>query len=48
MLAAAEAGRTPAADRPLLGVLLGDLGPWLAAEYVRVHGRKTPRPHSSG
>ena len=48
MLAAAEAGRTRAADRPLLGVLIGDLGPWLAAEYVRVHGRKAPRPHSSG
>jgi len=48
MLAAAEAGRTRAADRPLLGELIGDLGPWLAAEYVRVHGRKAPRPHSSG
>lgn len=48
MLAAAEAGRTQAADRPLLGMLIGDLGPWLAAEYVRVHGRKAPRPHSSG
>ena len=48
MLAAAEAGRTRAADRPLLGVLIGDLGPWLAAEYVRVHGRKAPRPHSPG
>jgi uncharacterized protein len=48
MLAAAEAGRTRAADRPLLGVLLGDLGPWLAAEYARVHGRKAPRAHSPG
>lgn len=48
MLAAAEAGRTQAADRPLLGMLIGDLGPWLADEYVRVHGRKTPRTHSSG
>jgi hypothetical protein len=48
MLAAAEAGRTQAADRPLLGVLTGDLSPWLAAEYVRVQGRKTPRNHSSG
>ena len=48
MLAAAEAGRTQAADRPLLGALTGDLGPWLAAEYARVHGRKTPRDHSSG
>jgi hypothetical protein len=48
MLAAAEAGRNQAADRPLLGMLVGDLGPWLAAEYVRVHGRKAPRPHPPG
>jgi hypothetical protein len=24
-------------------MLIDDLGPWLAAEYVAVHGRKTPR-----
>ena len=48
MRAAAEAGRAQAADRPLLAALVGDLGPWLAAEYARVHGRKAPRDHSSG
>jgi hypothetical protein len=45
MLAAAQAARNQEADRPLLGMLTGDLGPWLAAEYVRVHGQKAPRPH---
>jgi predicted nucleotidyltransferase len=43
MLAAAAAAREPAADRQVLGMLTGDLGPWLADEYARVHGRKAPR-----
>jgi uncharacterized protein len=43
MAAAAEIGRAPAADRAVLTMLIDDLGPWLAAEYVAVHGRKTPR-----
>ena len=44
MLAAAAAARAPAAGRPLLTMLVEDLGPWLAAEYTAVHGRKAPRP----
>jgi hypothetical protein len=40
---AAAAARTPTADQALLGMLIDDLGPWLAAEYLAVHGRKTPR-----
>jgi hypothetical protein len=43
MEAAAAIGRAPAADRAVLTMLLDDLGPWLAAEYTAVHGRKTPR-----
>jgi GNAT superfamily N-acetyltransferase/predicted nucleotidyltransferase len=43
MRTAAAAGLTPTADRSVLGMLVNDLGPWLAAEYVSVHGRKTPR-----
>jgi predicted nucleotidyltransferase len=43
MRAAAAAGRTPTASEPLLSMLVNDLGRWLAAEYLRVHGRKTPR-----
>jgi hypothetical protein len=48
MLAAAAAARAPAADRRLLAMLTGDLGPWLAAEYAAVHGRKAPRAHPPG
>ena len=48
MRAAAAAAREPAADRGLLEMLVGDLGPWLAAEYVSVHGRKAPRPYPPG
>ncbi|MGH3212666.1 MAG: nucleotidyltransferase domain-containing protein [Trebonia sp.] len=48
MKVAAAAGRTPTADRSVLGVLVGDLGPWLAAEYDAAHGRKTPRPGDAG
>jgi hypothetical protein len=43
MRAAAEAARAPTVGRPVLGMLIYDLGPWLAAEYASVHGRKTPR-----
>jgi uncharacterized protein len=43
MKTAAKTGRTPTADRPILSMLIDDLGPWLAAEYASVHGRKTPR-----
>jgi uncharacterized protein len=43
MRTAAAAARAPAADRAVLTMLINDLGPWLAAEYVSVHGRKTPR-----
>ena len=43
MAAAAAIGRAPAADRTVLTMLIDDLGPWLAAEYTAVHGRKTPR-----
>lgn len=41
---AAEAARQTTADRTTLGMLIDDLGPWLAAEYLATHGRKTPRP----
>jgi uncharacterized protein len=43
MKAAAAAARTPTADRSLLSMLINDLGPWLAGEYLAVHGPKTPR-----
>lgn len=43
MLTAATVARAPTTDRPIFAMLINDLGPWLAAEYVRVHGRKTPR-----
>jgi len=40
---AAAVAREPTADRAVLALLIGDLGPWLAAEYVAEHGRKAPR-----
>jgi uncharacterized protein len=43
MQAALAAARTPATGSSLLGMLINDFGPWLAAEYTAVHGRKTPR-----
>lgn len=43
MQVAAAVGRTPTADRSILIMLIDDLGPWLAAEYISVHGRKAPR-----
>ncbi|MFJ8864903.1 nucleotidyltransferase domain-containing protein [Streptomyces sp. NPDC102473] len=44
MRVAASAGRTPSPDPAALGMLIDDLGPWLAAEYTAVHGEKAPRP----
>jgi uncharacterized protein len=44
MRIAAATARTPSADPAVLGMLIDDLGPWLAAEYTAVHGQKAPRP----
>lgn len=44
MRTAAAVGRAPSADPAVLGALIDDLGPWLAAEYTAVHGEKRPRP----
>ncbi|MFJ8154261.1 nucleotidyltransferase domain-containing protein [Streptomyces sp. NPDC094468] len=41
---AAERGQDPVGDRAVLRSYVDDLGPWLADEYARVHGVKTPRP----
>ncbi|MFD3586527.1 nucleotidyltransferase [Streptomyces sp. NPDC058683] len=41
---AAESGYEPVGDRAVLRTYVDDLGPWLADEYARVHGVKTPRP----
>ncbi|MEW2626361.1 nucleotidyltransferase domain-containing protein [Streptomyces sp. NPDC048106] len=41
---AAEYGHEPVGDPRVLRAYADDLGPWLAAEYARVHGVKTPRP----
>ncbi|MFG2937976.1 nucleotidyltransferase [Streptomyces sp. NPDC048282] len=41
---AAESGYEPVGDRAVLRSYVDDLGPWLAAEYARVHGVKAPRP----
>jgi uncharacterized protein len=43
MRIAAITGRVPSADPAVLGMLIDDLGPWLAAEYTAVHGEKAPR-----
>lgn len=37
----------PVADRDVLDMYTEDLGPWLAAEYLTVHGAKAPRPYES-
>lgn len=42
--AAAALGFEPAGDAAVLRSYVDDLGPWLAEEYARVHGVKTPRP----
>ncbi|MBR8642980.1 nucleotidyltransferase domain-containing protein [Streptomyces tuirus] len=44
MRAAAVLGREPTGDATVLESYVDDLGPWLAAEYARVHGVKAPRP----
>lgn len=44
MRAAARAARTPAAHPELLDELLAGLAPWLAGEYLAVHGPKAARP----
>jgi predicted nucleotidyltransferase len=44
MRTAAVTGRVPSADPAVLAMLIGDLGPWLEAEYTAVHGTRTPRP----
>ncbi len=44
MRLAVAAGRACTADPAILGVLIDDLGPWLAAEYTAVHGEKARRP----
>ncbi|MFF7560979.1 nucleotidyltransferase domain-containing protein [Streptomyces pseudovenezuelae] len=41
--AAAALGHDPTADPAVLRAYVDDLGPWLAAEYTRVHGVKAPR-----
>jgi hypothetical protein len=43
MQAAAAVARTPATDPAVLRMLIDDLGPWLAAEYLAVHGPRAPR-----
>ena len=42
--AAAALGYEPNGDPAVLHSYVDDLGPWLAAEYARVHGVKAPRP----
>ncbi|MFD4693515.1 nucleotidyltransferase [Streptomyces sp. NPDC058463] len=44
MRVAASAGRVPSPDPAVLGMLINDLGSWLAAEYTAEHGEKAPRP----
>jgi uncharacterized protein len=44
MRVAASVSHAPTADRLVLTMLINDLGPWLAGEYLAVHGQKTPRP----
>ncbi|MGQ4414795.1 nucleotidyltransferase [Streptomyces sp. SAS_269] len=44
MRRAAEYGHEPVGDPDVLRSYVDDLGPWLAAEYARVHGVKAPRP----
>jgi hypothetical protein len=43
MQVAAAVARTPTADPAVLRMLIADLGPWLASEYLAVHGQKAPR-----
>ncbi|MET9916454.1 nucleotidyltransferase [Streptomyces sp. NPDC006435] len=41
---AARIGRAPSADPAVVAMLVEDLAPWLAAEYLAVHGPRAPRP----
>jgi predicted nucleotidyltransferase len=43
MRTAAKIGRSPTADPAALGMLIDDLGPWLAAEYTTRHGERAAR-----
>ena len=43
MRVAAVVARSLTADPAVLDMLVNDLGLWLAAEYLAVHGRKAPR-----
>jgi uncharacterized protein len=43
MRVAATVARNLTADPAVLDMLVNDLGPWLADEYLAVHGRKAPR-----
>jgi hypothetical protein len=43
MRVAAVIARTPTEDPSVLGMLVKDLGPWLASEYLARHGRKAAR-----
>jgi len=43
MRVAATVARSLTADPAVLDVLVNDLGPWLATEYLAIHGRKAPR-----
>lgn len=43
MRVAASLGRGSSPDPAVLGMLINDLGSWLAAEYTAVHGEKAPR-----
>ncbi|MDQ0992128.1 nucleotidyltransferase domain-containing protein [Streptomyces sp. V3I7] len=44
MRSAARYGHEPCGNGVILRSYVDDLGPWLAAEYTRVHGTKAPRP----
>ncbi|MPY61792.1 nucleotidyltransferase domain-containing protein, partial [Streptomyces spongiae] len=44
MRSAADAAYEPSPDPAVLRSYVDDVGPWLAEEYARVHGVKTPRP----
>ncbi|MGY0017628.1 nucleotidyltransferase domain-containing protein [Streptomyces sp. cg35] len=44
MRAAASAAYAPTGDFDALHTYTDEIGPWLADEYARVHGIKTPRP----
>lgn len=47
MRLAAAAARRPTPDEAVIRTLVEELGPWLAAEYTAVHGKKAARPGPS-